>query len=81
MQVQISRWGNSLGLRLPRALAEHIHAREGAKVNIVADGERLIVEPARASYRLEDLLRNVTPEAMRETFDWGDDAGRERLDD
>jgi antitoxin MazE len=81
MQVQISRWGNSLGLRLPRALAEHIRAREGAKVNIVADGDRLVVEPVKTSYQLDDLLRNVTPEAMREAFDWGDDAGRERLDD
>lgn len=81
MQAQLSKWGNSLGLRLPRALAEHIGVREGDRVEISADGPRLIIEPVRPSYVLSDLLVNMTPEAMREAFDWGEDAGRERMDD
>ena len=81
MQVQLSRWGNSLGLRLPRVLADHIGASEGQKVNIVVDGRRLIIEPAAPAYRLADLLVNVTPEAMRSAFDWGPDRGRESVDD
>jgi hypothetical protein len=28
-------------------------------------------------YKLEELLRGVTPEAMREAFEWGGDRGRE----
>ena len=81
MQVQLSKWGNSLGLRLPRALAEHIGATEGQRVNIVAEGARLIIEPVAPVISLSDLLVNMTPEAMREAFDWGEDAGRERLDE
>jgi antitoxin MazE len=81
MQVQLSKWGNSLGLRLPRALADQIGAREGGRVNIVADGGRLIIEAVASRPMLEELLVNMTPDAMREVFDWGDDAGRERVDD
>jgi antitoxin MazE len=81
VQVQLSKWGNSLGLRLPRALAAQIGAREGQKVSVVADGGRLIIEPAAETWRLEDLLVGMTPEAMGEAFDWGDDAGREAVDD
>ena len=81
MQVQLSKWGNSLGLRLPRALAEQIGVSEGQKVNIVADGPRLIIEPVPAAFSLDDLLANMTPEAMRDAFDWGEDAGRERTDE
>ncbi len=77
MQVRLSKWGNSLGLRLPKALAEHIGASEGQKVNIVAVGPRLIIEPAAPTYRMADLLANMTSEAMRSTFDWGGDKGRE----
>lgn len=80
MQIQISRWGNSLGLRLPRALAQLIGVSEGQKVNIIADGGRLIVEPASPRYRLEDLVANMTPQAMHEAFDWGDDVGGEIVD-
>jgi antitoxin MazE len=81
MQVQISKWGNSLGLRLPRALAQQIGVREGQKVNIVADGARLVVEPVSPRFSLRDLLVNMTPESMREAFDWGEDEGRERVGD
>ncbi len=81
MQVQLSKWGNSLGLRLPRALAQQIGASEGQKVNIVADGARLIIEPVAPAFSLQDLLVNMTPESLRAAFDWGEDEGRERVDD
>ena len=42
---------------------------------------RLIVELAVTEYRLEDLLANMTPEKMGDAFDWGDDLGRENVDD
>lgn len=77
MQGQFSKWGNSLGLRLPRALALQIGASAGQKVNIVAEGSRLIIEPVPPTFSLQDLLVNMTPDAMRAAFDW-DDTGRER---
>ncbi len=81
MQVQVSKWGNSLGVRLPKALAEHIGASEGQKLTIVAEGRRLVIEPVAPRLKMADLLVNVTPEAMRDAFDWGGDVGRERGDE
>ena len=80
MQAQIAKWGNSLGLRLPKALAEHIGAREGQKLTIVADGARLIIEPVAQRPRLAALSANMKPEAMRAAFDCGEDAGRKDAD-
>ena len=81
MQILISKWGNSLGLRLPRSLAQQIGVAEGQKVNVTAQGARLIVEAVTPIYRLEDLLANMTPGAMHDAFDWGDDVGGEIVDD
>lgn len=81
MQVVVSKWGNSLGLRLPRALTAEIGVSEGQKVDIRAADGRLIVEPVRRTYTWAEMLENATPQAMREAFDWGDDLGRERVDD
>ena len=81
MHVQLSKWGNSLGLRLPRALAQQIGVQEGQSVNVIADGGRLIIEPVTKAWRIEDLLVGMTPEAMHEAFDWGDDRGREVVDE
>jgi antitoxin MazE len=77
MQVQVARWGNSLGLRIPKDVAQRIGLRAGARVDVEAEGGRIIISPARPRYVLADLLKGMTREAMREAFDWGPDRGRE----
>ena len=77
MQVRVARWGNSLGLRIPKDVAQRIGLRQGASVDVETEGNRIIITPARRRYVLADLLQGMTPEAMREAFDWGPDRGRE----
>ena len=48
---------------------------------MIADGARLIIEPVTKAWRLEDVLVGMTPEGMHEAFDWGDDRGREVVDE
>jgi antitoxin MazE len=81
MQVQLSKWGNSLGLRLPKSLAQQIGVEAGQKVRVVAEGDRLIVEPVSRAWSLNDLLANMTPETMGAAFSWGEDRGREDVGD
>jgi antitoxin MazE len=81
MLVRISKWGNSLGLRLPRSLADQIGVGAGAKVEILAEGDRLVVQAAKTRRTIEDMIVNMTPQSMSDAFDWGEDVGRERVDD
>ena len=81
MHVHVSKWGNSLGLRLPQAFARQAGITEGQTVNVIADGNRLIIEAATPSYRLQELLHNVSRQAMSDAFDWGNDMGRENVCD
>jgi len=80
MQATLSRWGNSLGLRIPKQLALQMGLAEGAQVELSVDEDRIIISLPRAHYRLDDLLIGMTPEAMHEAFDWGPDRGREVID-
>jgi antitoxin MazE len=77
MPVRIARWGNSLGVRIPKHIAERIGLREGARVEVAAEADRIVITRAPPRYLLGELLRGMTPEAMREAFDWGPDKGRE----
>lgn len=77
MQVQVARWGNSLGLRIPKDIALRAGLREGARVEVEAEGDRIIISPPRPRYVLAELLKGMTPQSMREAFDWGPDKGRE----
>jgi antitoxin MazE len=52
-----------------------LHA--GVRVEVAAEGGKIIITPMRRPYGLADLLQDVTPEAMREAFDLGPDKGRE----
>jgi len=77
MQVNIARWGNSLGLRIPKDVAEQAGLRAGSRVEIAAENGRIVIAPARRRYVLAELLEDMTPEAMHDAFDWGPDRGRE----
>jgi antitoxin MazE len=80
MQAQITRWGNSLGVRVPKDIAAQLGLKAGTRVEIVAEDDRIIVTLARPAYTLEDLLVGMTPTTMHAAFDWGPDLGREAVE-
>ncbi len=80
MQVRVTKWGNSLGIRIPKAIAARIGLGEGSRVEVVAEGDRIVISTDRPVYELEELLEDMTPEAMRDAFDWGPEVGREIVD-
>jgi antitoxin MazE len=63
VQLRVSKWGNSLGLRVPRDIAVRAGLREGARVEIEGypDG-RIIVTPSRRRFTIEELVVGMTPE-------------------
>ena len=83
MQVMIAKWGNSLGLRLPRALADRLGLAPGQAVEVSAEGNRLVVEAARPRYTLDELLAQCDPKAPlnKEDRAWTNSppAGRELI--
>ena len=80
MQVRVARWGNSLGVRVPKDIAARVGLRQGARVRIEAEGSRIVISVASPVYQLDELLHDMTPEAMHEAFGWGEDVGREVVD-
>jgi antitoxin MazE len=75
--VRVTRWGNSLAVRIPKALAEQTRIEDGSEVELsVADGA-LTIRPKARSYSLEELLAQVTPENRHDEIDWGEPQGKE----
>jgi len=63
VQVQIAKWGNSLGLRVPRDIAARVGLTEGARVDIEASEDgRIIITRSRRRFTLEELLEGMTPD-------------------
>jgi antitoxin MazE len=69
MKTQIARWGNSLAVRLPKQVAESAGLDEGSAVEIdVVDGV-VRVTSARPVYSLTQMLAQITPDNIPESFD------------
>jgi antitoxin MazE len=77
MRTKIVMWGNSLGLRIPKALAEEVKVREGSMVEISLAKGQLLIRPAPPRYDLEDLLEEVTQENLHGEIDTGVPQGTE----
>ncbi len=75
--IQIAKWGNSLGLRIPKAVALEANLGEGDTVEVsVRDGE-IVVRAARPAYSLLELVDQITPQNRHGETDRGQPAGRE----
>ena len=78
MQTKIQKWGNSLGMRIPKLLAEQAGIEAGSEVVLSVEDGELMVRPVRQPrYELKDLLRGVTAENLHEEIDTGEPVGRE----
>ena len=78
MQTKIQRWGNSLGLRIPRSFAEEAGVEAGSQVNLsVRDGDLIVRALKRRTYRLSELLEKVTAKNLHGEVDTGKPIGRE----
>ncbi|MGO9452346.1 MAG: AbrB/MazE/SpoVT family DNA-binding domain-containing protein [Candidatus Binataceae bacterium] len=71
MALTIAKWGNSLAVRIPAPDAERAGLKEGTKVLIQVKAGRLIIEPAKPTYELKELLAAITPENLHGEVDWG----------
>jgi antitoxin MazE len=80
VKARIQRWGNSLALRIPKAVAAEAGLREDAPVELSLSRGKLVVRPvAEEITSLEELLQGVTADNLHGEWDTGPAVGRELL--
>lgn len=78
MQTKVQRWGNSLGVRIPRSFAAEAEVEAGSTVDISLERGGIRIRPVRRRrHRLSDLLRKITPQNLHEEVSTGAAVGRE----
>ncbi|MBI4388613.1 MAG: AbrB/MazE/SpoVT family DNA-binding domain-containing protein [Nitrospinae bacterium] len=76
MDSTIALWGNSLGLRIPKAFAREVGLNDGTRVQIILDKGRLIIKPAK-KYSLKALADRISKDNVYGEVDFGKPEGRE----
>lgn len=78
MVTRILKWGNSLGLRIPKSFAKQAGVEEGSTVDIVLEGDHLVIRAVKSNeYHLSDLLSQVREDNLHDEISTGDAVGRE----
>jgi len=78
MLTRVRKWGNSLGLRIPRSFAAEMGVDDGSPVDLsVHEGEMRVRPVRRRAYSLDVLLQGITESNLQGEVGTGRPVGRE----
>ncbi|MGL6341359.1 MAG: AbrB/MazE/SpoVT family DNA-binding domain-containing protein [Waterburya sp.] len=78
MSIKIAKWGNSLGIRIPKQIVEQIQLTEGMELEITREDNKLILTPRTKQYTLKELLEGMSEHHLHSEIDWGEPVGKEQ---
>ena len=78
MLTKVQKWGNSLGLRIPKSFAQEAAVEEGSAVDLSVSDGQLVIRPVRhRKYELRELLAEVSEDNLHAEVSTGEPQGRE----
>ncbi len=77
MKTKIQKWGNSLGVRLPKNITEQKDLKEGRGVSVLIKNNQIVIEPVEEEVSLEALLASITTKNLHVETDWAEARGNE----
>ncbi len=78
MITKIQKWGNSLAVRIPLAVAKETQLSSGETVDLAShDGQIVIVPVRQQRYKLADLLKGIKPHNQHDEVSSGTAVGKE----
>ena len=72
----VRKWGSSLAVRIPKAIAEQWGVSEGSAIEMESRGDRVVMR--KRAYDLADLLSRVTADNVHPEHDTGESQGNEQ---
>jgi len=78
--VQITKWGNSLGFRIPRGVADSLDIQAGDTLELAPTEDGLLLKKAPRKgkwYALADILNSFSPASEQPEVDFGKPQGEE----
>lgn len=79
MQATIQKWGNSQGIRIPKAFLDALGMVENDLVELNRVEDNIVITKVKKEKEitLEDIFKDYDGEYKAEEFDWGSSVGKE----
>ena len=77
-ETTVSRWGNSLAVRIPQRVVKEARLNEGDAVAMaVARDGSIVLRSTRRKYQLSELVSKITRKNRHGEMEWGRPVGKE----
>jgi antitoxin MazE len=73
MQSKIKKWGNSLGIRIPKSVAEKLELTEDSEVDIDHKNGAILIVPLKKDYSLDTLVDQIDSSNLHDADDFASD--------
>ena len=73
--THVSRWGASLAVRIPKAIAQQMGVQEGSEIEITPGDNQVVLR--KRQFVLSDMLAEVTDDNLHAEQDTGPAQGNE----
>ena len=74
----VSKWGNSLAVRIPQSIAKQARLKEGDSIALELDiSGGILLKRTSRRYDLAELVAGITPLNQHSETDWGAAQGEE----
>ena len=77
MILKIQKWGNSHGIRIPKAVLEELKWRDNEKINLKIEKNKIIIEKNETRKNIKELFENYKGKYAPIDIDWGENVGDE----
>lgn len=79
MHATIQKWGNSQGIRIPKAFLEALGMVENDLVELTRVDDNIVIKKVHKedNLTLDEIFKDYDGESAAEEFEWGSPVGRE----
>ena len=77
MRVIVKKWGNSAAVRIPAAVMDAAKLHLDEAVDVREEGGRILIEPLRSRFNLDEMVAAIMPENVHGAVDFGPPVGVE----
>lgn len=71
MSVTMTKWGNNLGLRIPKAVVSQLNLKEGNTMSVTVQDGSIILKPEKTKYTLEEMVQRMEGQEVPGEIDFG----------
>lgn len=77
MVTSIQKWGNSQGIRIPKAMLDSLKWSPNTEITLTAEEDKIIIRKSNSRKTIKELFEGYDGNYEPTQIDWGEPVGNE----